>query len=412
MTSIHPPAEAAKLCGAATASGQPCRLPTKPEFYRCALHMEPGERAEYDALYPQVPSGGGAEVQPKAKWELCRQAVIAALRERRVVYIDHRFWVARAGSACEELSEDEITEWITAELSELQGQKTLERHAATALREAQKRLVVKGAATLLKPAPHGDPLRVIGLPPDLHESECKPLDGVLWLDGLVRFEWKEPDQSDAAVIPKRINAGWSVWSRRQPVQAKWFDGEPDEPTPLWDDACSRWGWDAEMKAYVEAQVGWSILEQGQTDHGIVKLVGEGGAGKSTLLNIVAGIVGAAKKTALVNLGTRFGSQVLENARVLLIPEAAEADMYDHSTRHGLTTLKALAGDDDIPIEPKGKQQYHAFSNTCDPKRVPKLTKAVFFAAPTIPATMLSNVDLPDPPNTPCLLYTSPSPRDS
>ena len=182
--------------------------------------------------------------------------------------------------------------------------------------------------------------------------------GVLWQDAIVLFVPEDIETGAPAHVVTEPLSNRTIWSRRETVQASWFAADSASlEAPLWDNACDRWGWNTEMKSYVEAQIGWTLLEQGPADHGIIKLVGSGGSGKSTLLRIVAGVVGAGKETALINLGTRFGSQICEDARMLIIPEADKINWRDNGTRHGLATLKAISGGDKIPIEPKGRKQY-------------------------------------------------------
>ena len=50
-----------------------------------------------------------------------------------------------------------------------------------------------------------------------------------------------------------------------------------------------------------------------------------------VLERVAALVGAARETALINLGTRFGTQVLEDARLLLLSETSEIDRHNDHT---------------------------------------------------------------------------------
>ena len=345
-----------RLCPQATVTGGCGERPAAPSVEHCEDHLT-GEEEAHLAFLREAKLAPPPKTNPRKagkgnySWTEVQEPIINALRLENIINIEGHYYQTTPGVPCVEVATSTVHELINEQITLLKGSAYDIRRFREIAATAEQKLHPYGVGQLIK----DDPLALIELPEGLYKGTAKRANGVLFKNALVEFT--DANADTPAELTATLLTTVNIWSRREPVNAV-YSTEPAD-TPLWDKACESWGMNQEMQAYLEAQIGWTLLERGPHDHGIVKLLGPGGTGKSTLIKVIAHLAGASTQTALANLGTRFGSQIIETCRALLLSETDKTTNKDASTRHSLSTLKAIAGGDKIPIEPKGKPAYDA-----------------------------------------------------
>jgi len=129
-----------------------------------------------------------------------------------------------------------------------------------------------------------------------------------------------------------------------------YDYDAKATCPLWEATLSLW-LDKSSIATVQEFFGYAMTYD-VSHQALLALIGTPGSGKSTLVHLLSTVCGAcltASRTPKV-LGENFGLQGVEDKRLLLIPDASDAEITKRSAV--LNTLKAISGGDAIPITRK------------------------------------------------------------
>jgi P4 family phage/plasmid primase-like protien len=140
-----------------------------------------------------------------------------------------------------------------------------------------------------------------------------------------------------------------------------FKYDPKAKCPRWRQALEEWFEQSSdsrvtMVETLQEFFGYALTPDIRY-HAILSLLGAPRGGKSTIVHILEGLCGALhfKSRGLGDLGGPHGLQDLENARVLLIPDATDSNLAGRSTALG--RIKAISGGDMIGINPKNMKPF-------------------------------------------------------
>ena len=142
---------------------------------------------------------------------------------------------------------------------------------------------------------------------------------------------------------------------------------PPEPEEFNQFLEFRWP-EPKTRLAIRQLIGATILQRLADENRFVFLKGPGGAGKGTLTRILDALIGSEAVFAVPNVArlasSQFALSQLETAALLLV-----SDPTDTATRQnrdalsdGLSILRSMTGQDKVPMESKGKDQYTARVN--------------------------------------------------
>jgi P4 family phage/plasmid primase-like protien len=128
-----------------------------------------------------------------------------------------------------------------------------------------------------------------------------------------------------------------------------FDYDPAATCPRWRQALGEWFEDASVAPTLQEFFGY-VLTPDTSLHAILALLGAGRAGKSTIVVLEQLTAPHAKQRILGDLAGPHGLEGLEDARLLVLPDAADANLSNRATALG--RIKAISGGDRVSINPK------------------------------------------------------------
>ena len=142
---------------------------------------------------------------------------------------------------------------------------------------------------------------------------------------------------------------------------------PPEPERFNEFLHYRWP-DRLTQLAIRQLVGATLLQRLPDENRLVFLQGPGGSGKGTLVRVLVALIGNTYVFTVPNVArlvsSPFAISQLDEAALVLV-----SDPPDTSTRlnrtavsDGLTIIRNLTGQDDVPIERKGQDQYSARAN--------------------------------------------------
>ena len=101
----------------------------------------------------------------------------------------------------------------------------------------------------------------------------------------------------------------------------------------------------------------------------VFLIGPGGSGKGTLIRLLVALIGSMGVFTVPNVSrlvsSPFATSQLDMAALLVVSDPTDTARRQNrdALRDGLTIIRNLTGQDDVPIERKGRDQYSTRVNS-------------------------------------------------
>ena len=146
---------------------------------------------------------------------------------------------------------------------------------------------------------------------------------------------------------------------------------PHDPPPAPEnfDVFLEYRWpDPGTRLAIRQLIGATLLQRLADENRFVFLRGPGGAGKGTLLRLLVALMGSTGVFTVPNVSrlasSPFATSQLETASLVVVSDPTDtAKRQNRDTLgDGLTIIRNLTGQDDVPIERKGQDQYSAKSD--------------------------------------------------
>ena len=116
-------------------------------------------------------------------------------------------------------------------------------------------------------------------------------------------------------------------------------------------------------------IGATLLQRLADENRLVFLIGPGGSGKGTLIRLLVALIGSTGVFTVPNVSrlvsSPFATSQLDMAALLVVSDPTDTARRQNrdALSDGLTIIRNLTGQDDVPIERKGRDQYSTRVNT-------------------------------------------------
>ena len=141
---------------------------------------------------------------------------------------------------------------------------------------------------------------------------------------------------------------------------------PQDPPPAPEkfDGFLEYRWpDPGTRLAIRQVIGATLLQRLADENRLVFLIGPGGSGKGTLIRLLVALIGSTGVFTVPNVSrlvsSPFATSQLDMAALLVVSDSTDTARRQNrdALSDGLTIIRNLTGQDDVPIERKGRDQY-------------------------------------------------------
>ena len=161
-------------------------------------------------------------------------------------------------------------------------------------------------------------------------------------------------------------AQWDFYSTHRPHLL------PQDPPPAPEkfDGFLEYRWpNPGTRLAIRQLIGATLLQRLADENRLVFVIGPGGSGKGTLIRLLVALIGKTGVFTVPNVSrlvsSPFATSQLDMAALLVVSDPTDTARRQNrdALSDGLTIIRNLTGQDDVPIERKGRDQYSTRVNT-------------------------------------------------